>query len=294
MMPLPNRRKSHLSYFLFLFFPILLLAGSQPAQSQDPKDQLPPPATYDEIQARDALNKGVADYKNGQYEDAIQDFTRAKHLDPHLLNARLYLATTYASFYIPGSPAEDNIRFGQAAIKEYQELLALDFANLSAIDGLGSMLFQMAGQPYDSAKFEESRSYHKKHIQLRPEDPEPFYWVGVIDWTLAFRANAQLRAAYNRDHQRNPLRDNEPLPSDLREKYRSEYGSIISEGIEHMQQALRRKPEYDDAMAYLNLLYRRKADIVETDAEREQLLKMADDLVDEIKKIKRKGLQQDH
>src|SRR5437016_8079782 len=36
-----------------------------------------------------------------------------------------------------------------------------------------------------------SKSYHQKHIYLRPDDPEPYYWTGVIDWTLAFRARSE-------------------------------------------------------------------------------------------------------
>jgi len=39
-------------------------------------------------------------------------------------------------------------------------------------------------------------------------------------------------------------------------------------------------------MAYLNLMYRRKADIVTRSDEREELLRMADDLVDQVKEIK--------
>ncbi|HEX2662195.1 MAG TPA: hypothetical protein VHM93_05135 [Candidatus Acidoferrum sp.] len=46
------------------------------------------------------------------------------------------------------------------------------------------------------------------------------------------------------------------------------------------------RPDYDDAMAYLNLLYRRKADTVNFQDERDELLKMADDLLDKVKEIK--------
>jgi hypothetical protein len=46
--------------------------------------------------------------KNGQYEEAIRQFSRAKQLDPNLIAARLYLVTTYASEYIPGAPSERN------------------------------------------------------------------------------------------------------------------------------------------------------------------------------------------
>src|SRR5713226_3857376 len=142
------------------------------------------------LKARDWLNKGVQAYRNGQFDTAIEDFKQAKELDPGLLNARLYLATAYASQYIPGAPSEDNVRKGQQAIDEFQEVLRIDPKNLSAIDGIGSILFQMAATPFTSSKFEESKNYHLKHIELKSDDPESYYWVGVIDWTLSFRANS--------------------------------------------------------------------------------------------------------
>jgi tetratricopeptide (TPR) repeat protein len=244
------------------------------------------------LKARDLLNKGVAAYKNAQYDAAIEDFKKAKDLDPGLMNARLYLATAYASQYIPGAPSEQNVALGTAAVSEFKEVLQLDPNNLSATDGIGSILFQMAGTPYDPKKFEESKSYHLKHIQLKPNDPEPYYWIGVIDWTLAFRANGELRAAYNRDHVQKQVKDTDPLPAVVRSEYASKYGPLIEEGITNLQKALELKPDYDDAMAYLNLLYRRKADMVESAEERAALLKQADDLVDKVKEIKQKRAEQ--
>src|SRR5437879_7847657 len=38
------------------------------------------------LQARDLLNKGVGNYKNGLYDAAIDDFQKAKQLDPRLMN----------------------------------------------------------------------------------------------------------------------------------------------------------------------------------------------------------------
>src|SRR5205814_2686524 len=96
----------------------------------------------------------------------------ARELDPSLINARLYLATAYASQYIPGAPSEANTRLGNQAIAEFKEVLGIDPNNLSAIDGIGSILFQMAGTPYDPKKFEESKSYHEKHIALKANDPD--------------------------------------------------------------------------------------------------------------------------
>src|SRR5260370_216614 len=150
----------------------------------------------------------------------------------------------------------------------------------------------MAGTPYDPKKFEESKSYHQKHIELKPNDPEPYYWIGVIDWTLAFRANGELRAAYNRDRVQKQVRDTDPLPASLRADYTSKYGPLVEEGITMLQKSIQVKPDYDDAMAYLNLLYRRKADMVESADERAALLKQADDLVDKVKEIKQKRAEQ--
>jgi len=244
------------------------------------------------LKARDLLNKGVAAFKSGQSDTAIENFKQAKEADPELLNARLYLATAYASTYIPGAPSAENMAHGNQAVAEFKEVLDKDQNNLSAIDGIGSILFQMAGQPFDAKKFEESKTYHQRHIQLKPEDPEPYYWIGVIDWTLAFRGNGELRIAYNKDNIKKQVKDTDPLPAAVRAEYSSKYGGFVDEGIDDLKKAISIRPDYDDAMAYLNLLYRRKADMVESADERASLLKQADDLVDKVKEIKQRRADQ--
>jgi tetratricopeptide (TPR) repeat protein len=244
------------------------------------------------LRARDYLNKGVQSFKNGQYDVAIEDFKQAKDLDPTLMNARLYLATAYATQYIPGAPSQENMQFGNQAIKEFKEVLEQDANNLSAIDGIGSILFQMAGTPFDAGKFEESKTYHQKHIALQPNDPEPYYWIGVIDWTLAFRNNLTMRADYNKDHLTKQVKDTDTLPAALRADYLTKSGKLIDEGIGDLKKAIQIRPDYDDAMAYLNLLYRRKADTVESESERAELVKQADDLIDKVKDIKQKRADQ--
>ena len=250
------------------------------------------PSGCNKLKARDLLNKGVNAFKNGQSDAAIEHFKQAKEADPDLLNARLYLATAYASLYIPGAPSKENMARGEQAVQEFKEVLDKDPNNIPAIDGIGSILFQMGGQPFDPKKFEESKTYHLRHIQLKPDDPEPYYWIGVIDWTLAFRANGEMRMDYNKNNVKKQVRDDDPLPPALRAEYARKYGPIVDEGITMLQKAISIKPDYDDAMAYLNLLYRRKADMVESKEEREALKKQADDLVDKVKEIKQKRAEQ--
>ncbi len=243
------------------------------------------------LKARDALNKGVQAYKNGQFDEAIERFKMAKELDRGLLNARLYLATAYASQYIPGAPSEENVRKGQQAIAEFQEVLETDRNNLSAIDGIGSILYQMAATPYTPSKFEESRKYHLRHIQLKPDDPEPYYWVGFIDWTLSYRANAELRAEYNRSNPKKQVKDDQPLPPKAREEYAAKYDSMVDQGIAMLKKAIELRPDYDEAVGMLNLILRRKADIVGSADEREALLKQADALVERSKEIRQRKME---
>ncbi|MBS1841059.1 MAG: tetratricopeptide repeat protein [Acidobacteria bacterium] len=240
------------------------------------------------LKARDLLNKGVTAFKNGQYDQAVDQFQKAKEADPDLMNARLYLATAYATQYIPGAPSDQNKKLGEQAVAEFKEVLDKDPKNLNAIDGIGSILFQMAGTPYSPAMFEESKKYHQMHIQIKPEDPEPYYWIGVIDWTLSFRGNGELRKDYNEKNLKKQVKETDALPAAVRPEYVAKYGTMIDEGIDALVKAIQIRPDYDDAMAYLNLLYRRKADAVDSADQRADLLKKADDLVDQVKDVKQK------
>jgi tetratricopeptide (TPR) repeat protein len=271
-----------------------------------------PPFSQDQQDARDTLNQGVEAFKNAQFEEAGRLFKRAKLLDPGLQNASLYLATAYASQYIPGAPSEENVRNGELARREFQEVLHQNPANLSAIDGIASILYQMAGQPINTEMFEESKSYHKKHIELRPDDPQPYYSIGVIDWALAYRANSLLRAEFNQSvgvreetstfdedsgnkdskDQLTGLKDTDPLPEVLRRKYAEDHGPTIDEGLSALKRAIELKPDYDDAMVYLNLMYRRKADVVGPAIERNAYLEQADELLDKVREIKQKRVSE--
>jgi len=244
------------------------------------------------LRARDLLNKGVAAFKEAQFDKAVEFFKEAKELDPDLMNARLYLATAYASQYIPGAPSEENKRHGDEAIAEYKLVLEKDPNNLNAIDGLASILYQMAGQPFDEKKFEESKSFHQRHIALKPQDPSPYYSIGVIDWAIAYRGNTEMRQDYNKAHINKQVKDTDPLPPDVRAAYTQKFGALVDDGIASLKKAIEINPEYDDAMTYLNLLYRRKADMDESTAERDALTKQADDLLDKVNEIKQKRAEQ--
>jgi ABC-type sulfate transport system substrate-binding protein len=73
--------------------------------------------------------------------------------------------------------------------------------------------------------------------------------------------------------------------------FQTKFGSIIDEGITNLKKAIELRPDYDDAMAYLNLLYRQKADTELTAQAHDADEKMADELVDKVKAIKQKKME---
>jgi tetratricopeptide (TPR) repeat protein len=227
----------------------------------------------DKLRARDQLNKGVAAYKGAKYEEAIDKFQNAVALDPSLLNARLYLATAYAQQYIPGADTPDNNKMGEQAIAQYKEVLSRDPKNINSIKGIAYIYLQMK-------KFEDAKNYYRKALEADPNDPEPYYSVGVIDWTQTYQPRMEERAKLG-------LKPEESLsPKDKNQKkvcdeLKAKNWANIQDGIDNLNKALAIRPDYDDAMAYMNLMYREKADVECDDLEaRKADLKTADDWVD--------------
>ena len=47
----------------------------------------------------------------------------------------------------------------------------------------------------------------------------------------------------------------------LKEELKAKWGAVVDGGIKNLEKALEIDQEYDDAMAYMNLLYRERADL---------------------------------
>ena len=222
----------------------------------------------EKLRARDQLNKGVQAYKNAHYEEAIDHFQKAVTLDPTLINARLYLATAYAQQYIPGADTEDNNRIAQQAIDEYKSVLERDPKNINSIKGIAYIYLNMK-------KFEDAKQYYRKATEADPNDPEPYYSIAVIDWTESYQPRMEERAKLGLKPEE-PLKDKKVCLA-LKDKS----SAVIDDGITNLNKALENRPDYDDAMAYLNLMYREKADLeCEDPAARAADLKTADEWVD--------------
>lgn len=239
-------------------------------------------AGCDKLKARDQLNKGVKAYKDNHYEQAIDHFQQAVKLDPALIVARMYLATAYVSQYIPGVDDADNIRTAQDAIKEYQNVIDANPSReqkVTSAKGIAYLYLNMK-------KWDDAKKYYRMASDLDPNDPEPYYSIGVIDWTACYQPRMEARAQIGMkadEHLNAKNKDQKKICDEMKVKN----GPTIQEGIDTLNKAITLRPDYDDAMAYMNLMYRERADVECDDlAAREQDLKTADQWVDKAMQAK--------
>ena len=237
----------------------------------------------DKLRARDQLNKGVESYKNNHYEQAIDHFQQAVRLDPSLINARMYLATAFVSQYIPGVDSPDNLRTAQQAIDEYQRVIDANPTRDQKVNAAKGIAYLYLNEK----KWDEAKKYYRMASDLDPNDPEPYYSIGVIDWTAAYQPRMEERAKLGMKPEENLSPKNKDQKK-VCEELKAKNSSAIQEGIDSLNKAIQLRPDYDDAMAYLNLMYREKGDVECDDLPgRAEDLKTADHWVDETLRVKK-------
>ncbi|HWJ46340.1 MAG TPA: hypothetical protein VNS62_01725, partial [Candidatus Udaeobacter sp.] len=236
----------------------------------------------DKLKARDQLNKGVKAYKDNHYEQAIDHFQTAVRLDPALINARMYLATAYVSQYVPGIDTPDNLRTAQQAIDEYLRVIDANPSRDQKVNSAKGIAYLYLNEK----KWDDAKKYYRMASELDPNDAEPYYSVGVIDWSACYQPRMEERAKLGMkpdEHLSVKNKDQKKLCEELKVKN----GPTIQEGIDSLDKGIKLREDYDDAMAYMNLMYRERADIeCDDEAARAADLKTADQWVDKAMQAK--------
>jgi tetratricopeptide (TPR) repeat protein len=243
----------------------------------------------DKLKSRDELNKGVAAFKNAKYPDAIEHFKTAIDLDSSNTNGRLYLATAYMMQYIPGADSPENLQNAKAASDQFLKVLEQDPKNTTAVTSLASLHYSEAqGTQSLDAKFkklDEAKEWYEKLAQLDDKNKEAFYSLGVITWAKWYPQLATARAKLGmKPEDPGPIKDKK-----VKEELKAQYGPMVESGMQNLQKALDIDPQYDDAMAYMNLLIRERADLADSPDEYKKQIDVADNWVQkalETKKIK--------
>jgi Tfp pilus assembly protein PilF len=202
------------------------------------------------LKARDNLNKGSQAFRSAQYAQAVERFEEAVRLDPNWPPPRLYLAMAYYMQYIPGAESPENQQMADRALDQFKKVLEMDPKNDTATKSIASLFF------YEK-KWEQAEEWNRKVLELNPKDKEAYYTLGVITWTKWFPADGTARAKLGMTPEApGPIKDKK-----VKEELKTQYLPMINAGIENLKKALTIDPEYDDAMAYINLLIRERADL---------------------------------
>ena len=229
------------------------------------------------LEARDQLNKGVEAYKEQRYDEAIDHFQRAVNLDPTYPMTRTYLATAYAQEVVPGMDTPENEKAAQLAIDQFEKVLDADPGDTTALKQIATMY-------YDLKKFDLAKQWQQKVLAADPKDADAAYTIGVIDWTQAYANAVQALQSVG---MQDDSAGNTKMPRKVCQEIQEQNTPLIDEGLHYLLMVVDPnnpdgylgsfanaqkpggnglRPSDDSAMVYLNLMYRRKADLDCTDA----------------------------
>ncbi len=205
----------------------------------------------DQLAARDQLNKGVEAYKSAHYEEAIGHFQKATQLDPKPSHGKDLSGHCAGAERCARPQYRENLKTANQAIDIFKDVLAKDPSDVNSLKQIAGIYFQIK-------KLDDAKEWQKKVLAVDPKDPEAAYTIGVIDWTEAHEntLTALQTAGVNDDGE-----GNVKAPKKVMEPLKAQNGPIVDEGLKYLNDAVANRANYDDAMAYLNLIYRRKADV---------------------------------
>jgi tetratricopeptide (TPR) repeat protein len=224
-----------------------------------------------QLKARDNLNQGVTAFKSGNYSEAADHFKTAISLDPSFQVARLYLATAYVQQYVPGTETPENKKYATAAMDEFENVLKANPGpneKLLATESMASLYYNMKD-------FKNAEDWNKKVVALDPKNKAAYYTLGVIPWTEFVQPDREARNAEK-------MKPEDPAPlkdAKDRDALKAKYWASLTEGIDYEKKALAIDPEYEEAMAYMNLLIRYRADLDDSKEQAAADVKEADDWV---------------
>jgi len=212
------------------------------------------------LKSRDEQNQGVQAYKSGHYADAVRHFQKAVTLDPGSLNAQKFLATSYFIQWVPGAENPDNVKNHDMAVEKFNDVLKVDPNDPLALAMMAAIAYnaaQAGTAEQKQAALQEAVKWNQRRIEANSKDSEPYYYLGVIDWVRVTPPIATARVQLKMvSTEPGPIKDAK-VRADLKEKYEQQ----IEEGIANLKKCLDLDKENEDAMTYMNLLLRKKADL---------------------------------
>jgi tetratricopeptide (TPR) repeat protein len=233
--------------------------------------------------AQQEIQLGKQLLNQGKYDEAIQHFDNANSLVENNPIIQLALADALAQKYVPGLDNADNERVADQALSYYERVLEGNsrIASESAEKGMAFLNAEMN-------KFDESKDFYAKAKKLNPQDPESYYLTAVVDWTQSNQFRQQERTKLK-------LKPEDSLAAkdhDVCLVVKDKNGPNLEDALDNLNKALEIRPDYVDAMTYMSLVYRERADVhCDEPARRKTDLQAADEWDKKVALAKKKASQ---
>jgi tetratricopeptide (TPR) repeat protein len=214
----------------------------------------------DKLKSKQEVKKGNEFLKAAQYAPALAAYEEALRLDPGETKLHKHIGIAYMGMYQPGSKHPKDLEFAQKAIdnlKQYVQTFPDDakaqgylismYLNTERFDDAiafyeneflkrnpkdGKAMNSLAMLYFKKGDFTNGVLWLKKRLEVEGNNPEVYYLIGVQAWDRSYN-----------------FPDLDPA---LRAK-------IVDEGLQSLNKAVEMKPDYFEAVSYINLLYREKA-----------------------------------
>ena len=168
--------------------------------------------------------------------------------------------------YIPGAESPENTQMAKAAYDQFMKVLEQDPKNTVAIASVASLYL-------NQKKWDDAQQWYEKLTAVDPNNADAYYSLGFVAWSKWYPAYGTARANLGmRQEDPGPIKDKK-----VREELKAQYAPVIDGGLKALDKALQINPDYDDAMAYENLLIRERADLTDNKEEYAAQIKIADD-----------------
>lgn len=224
-----------------------------------------PLAGCNKIQARAKFREGNAEYRNESYVKALEKFQEGLELDPDSSKVWRSVGLASLALYKPGVETAQNKEYGRIAGQAFQNYLK-DYPEDTKIREYLLTTLVNTKQYNEAIAYLDQRSQEvpAEANDLRNLKISILTQSGRLEeaWTLVrqggsgpAQAEAYFRVAataWNESY------NNPALDSATRTRY-------VDLGLEAVDQAVKGKKDYFEAMVYYNLLYREKAKL-QTDA----------------------------
>lgn len=244
------------------------------------------------IEARMEIKQANDLYTKENYKQALVHYEAARNIDNSFADLDRMIGYCNIGLYKPADDSKENQSYADHAISELQRYLkrrpgdevaseslinlflnanrtsqAIDFfkehlkSHPNDLDAVKSIATLYAKE----GDFNESMNWYEKITLLDSRNPEAFYVYGVVMYETVHK---------------NP-------PADMNDRL-----ALIEKGKAALARAIELKPEYFEALVYMNLLYREQAKLAMTAEENEQLMAEADryrQMAIEIMKKRKKG-----